>query len=188
MKKFFTLVLSALLPGIGHITKGRVAVGIAFFLSVVTLLDCIAYLEFSTPDAPPAWKETMLLGLLALVWLGCQAHLLYLLHFRDPARHHEEKELAFREGLRYYLLDELPSAIRQFERVLRIDPFDCDACFHLAVCLSRAGMYGRAIRRFKKCTELDDTRKWSDEIQEEIQRARDERKQRKGLKAKAGRD
>lgn len=179
MKKIVTLLLSFILPGIGHISQGRIAVGVAFFLGVVAIANSYAWLvlpyygassEFNTPDPTAAWKTALAVACFCVVWIGCQAHLLYLLYLRDPERRKDEMELAFREGLRYYLVDELPAAIGEFERVLRIDPFDCDACFHLAVCLSRAGKYRRARRRFKKCTELDDARKWAQEIGDELER------------------
>ena len=179
MKKILTLILSFILPGIGHILRGKILMGIVAFLAVVTLLDAWAYLEFSTPEPSASWKFGLLAGSYALIWIICQAHMGYLLWIRDPERFHDQKELAFGEGLRYYVVDDIPNAIRQFERVLRIDPSDRDACFHLAVCFSRSGMYRRAKRSFRKCTELDDDRKWAVEIEEELGRARQEARQRK---------
>ena len=182
MKKILTLLLSFLLPGIGHISIGRIAVGVAFFLGEVIVANCYAWLvlpfyraadAFAAPDPAVAWKSSLAIGCFVLLWIGCQAHLVYLLYVRHPDRFMDEKELAFREGLRYYVRDELPEAIRQFERVLSFDPFDRDAYFHLGVCFSRAGRYAKARRRFRKCTELDDDRKWAEEIVDELERIRE---------------
>ena len=188
MKKILTLLLSFILPGIGHISNGRIAVGVAFFLGEVIVANCYAWLilpfyraaePFAAPDPTVAWKSTLAIACFIVLWIGCQGHLVYLLYLRDPERFADEKELAFREGLRYYVRDELPEAIRQFERVLYYDPFDRDAYFHLGVCFSRAGRYGRARRRFKKCTELDDDHKWAEEITDELERIREALKHRK---------
>jgi len=183
MKKILTLVLSFILPGIGQIAIGRIAVGIAFFLGEVTLFNSFVCLQYNTSAPPAPWQSGLIVGCFVFLWLGCQAHLAYWLFLRDPSRYNTEKELAFREGLRYYLLDEFSEAMRQFQRVLRFDPCDCDACFHLAVCCSRCGMYRRAKRLFRKCADLDDARKWAEETQDELLLVQEARKQRR-LKAK----
>ena len=182
MKRLLTLLASLILPGVGQVLRGRIAVGIAFFVGFVALLDVFAYAAFRTPPAAE-WQIATVLGCLCLVWFGCQAHLGYLLYGLDPNRDAERKELAFHEGLRYYLRDELPEAIRQFESVLRMDRFDRDAHFHLGVCLSRGGSYRRAIRCFKKCIEFDDDRKWAGEVAEEIHKAEQQRKTARKSKA-----
>jgi len=188
MKKILTLFLSFILPGIGHIGNGRIAVGVAFFISEVIVANCYAWLvlpfyraaeAFAAPDPTVAWKSSTTIACFAVLWIGCQAHLVYLLYVRDPERFSDEKELAFREGLRYYVRNELPEAIRQFERVLRYDPFDRDAYFHLGVCFSRAGRYTKARRRFRKCVELDDDRKWAEEIVDELEQIREAVKHRR---------
>ena len=176
MKKLPTLLASLVLPGIGHILRSRIAVGVAFFFGVIVLLNVLAYAAFRAVPAPSGRQAAVLVGGLCLVWLGCQAHLAYLLYGVDPARHAERKERAFHEGLQHYVRDELTDAIRQFEDVLRIEPFDHDAYFYLGLCLSKAGIYRRAVRCFKKCIEFDDERKWADDVAEEIARAQAARK------------
>ena len=197
MKKILTLLLSFILPGVGHISHGRIAVGAAFFLAEAVILNCYVFLvlpwygaaeQFNEPDSATAWRATLVLACLAAVWIICQGHLVYLLYPRDPRRFTDEKELAFREGLRYYVRGELPEAIRQFEHVMRLDPADCDACFHLGVCYSRAGSRRRALRRFRKCSELDDARKWSLEIEEELDRLKEEQGRRRAQPQGAARE
>ena len=183
MKKILTLLLSFVLPGIGQIAIGRIAVGIAFFLGVITLFNSLVCLQYNPSKPPAPWHTGMIVGCLSFLWLGCQVHLAWWLFLRDPSRHQAEKELAFREGLRYYLVDELPAAIRQFQRVLRFDPGDCDAFFYLGACCSQAGMYGRAKRFFRKCSDHDDNRKWSIEVQEELLLLKENKRQRRNLKA-----
>jgi len=176
MKKLPTLLASLPLPGMGHILMGRIAVGVAFFFGAVVLANALILVTFRVVPAPRGRQTTVPGAGLCLVWLGCQAHLVYLLYGTNPARHAERKEQAFREGLRHYVRHELTDATRRFQDVLRIDPLDYDAYFYLGLCLSRAGTYRRAIRCFKKCLELDDERKWADDVAEEIARARAARK------------
>ena len=182
MKKLPTLLASLVLPGIGHILRSRIAVGVAFFFGVIVLLNILAYAAFRAVPAPSGRRAALLVGGLCLVWLGCQAHLAYLLYGVDPAKHTERKERAFHEVLQHYVRDELSRSFRnrrllyRIEDVLRIEPFDHDAYFYLGLCLSKAGIYSRAIRCFKKCVEFDDERKWADDVAEEIARARAARK------------
>jgi len=183
MRKTLTLLLSFILPGIGQITIGRIAVGIAFFLGVVTMFNSLVCLQYNPSKPAIPWQTGLITGSLAFMWLGCQAHLVWWLFIRDSSRYQAEKELAFREGLRYYLVDELPAAIGQFKRVLRFDPGDCDAFFYLGACCSRAGMYRRARRFFRKCSDHDDNRKWSVEVQEELLLLKEARRQHRKLKA-----
>ena len=164
------------LPGIGHILRSRIAVGVAFFFGVIVLLNVLAYAAFRAEPATSGRRAAVLVGGLCLVWLGCQAHLAYLLYGVDPAKHAERKERAFHEGLQHYVRDELSDAIHRFKDVLRIEPFDHDAYFYLGLCLSKAGTYRRAVRCFKKCIEFDDERKWADDVAEEIAKARAARK------------
>jgi len=176
MKRILTLLLSLVLPGIGQILCGWIAVGLTFFLCEVVLVNAFIIMTFHLEEEPTSWQLRVLVACFAAIWLGCQAHLAWLLFARDTRKRHEQKELAFREGLRYYVRDELNDAVRQFQRVLRLDRFDCDARFYLGVCCSRAGRYCRAIRHLRKCSELDDDRKWALDVQEELRKARELRR------------
>ena len=176
MRKLPILIASLILPGIGHVVRGRIAVGVAFFLGVVVVTNVYAWAAFRVMPPAPEWQRDLLVGGLCLLWAGCQAHLLWLLYIANPARHAARREEAFREGLEHYVRNELADAIGRFDEALRIERFDCDAWFHLGVCHSRAGGYRRAVRCFKKCTEFDDERKWGEEVAQEMRKAQAARK------------
>ena len=177
MKKLPILLASLILPGIGHILLGRIALGVAFFLGVVVVMNVYAWEVFRMMAPAREWQGKALLGGLCLLWGGCQAHVIWLLYIANPARHAARREEAFREGLRHYMRDEFADAISRFEEVLRIERFDFDAWFHMGVCHSRAGNYRRAVRCLKKCVEFDEERKWATEVAQEMQKARAARKQ-----------
>jgi len=170
MKRIVKLITSVFLPGVAHILLGRIRLGVVIFLAEVVLVDALALVVFRPGPDAAEWKSGVLLGAIGLVWLVCQAHMVYLLYLADPEKHAEQRETAFREGLRYYVQNKLNKAVRRFEMVLRFDPFDRDAWFYLGVCHSRAGARRRAARSFKKCIEYDDSRKWAYEVSEELRR------------------
>jgi len=170
MRKILKLITSAVLPGVAHILLGRIRLGVVIFFAEVALLDALAVLHFRPDQLAPEWKTNLLLGAVGVVWLLCQAHMVYLLYLADPEKYADRREMAFHEGLRYYLQDKFDDAIRQFRMVLRFNPFDYDAWFYLGVCHSRAGARRRAARSFKKCVEYDDSRKWAYEVSEERQK------------------
>jgi len=176
MKKLSTLLASLVLPGVGHILRGRITVGVAFFAGVIVLLNLLAYVVFRpAPDGPEQQAAVLVCGLSAL-WLGCQAHLAYLLYGVNPAKYARQKEDIFHEGLRHYVRDELADAIRRFEDVLRFESFDYDAYFYLGLCHRSAGRHKSAVRCFKKCVEFDDDQKWAAEVAQELAKARAARK------------
>jgi len=168
MKKVLTLIVSFIFPGIGQIVCGRIAAGIAFFLSYVAILNLYILMMVATADTPAMLYRVVVIAVLAAIWLGSQSHLVYLLYIFNPEKYDDEKELVFREGLRYYISGDLADAIRQFERVLQFDNSDFDAYFYLGVCHSRDSNYKLAERFLNRCIEYDESRKWADEVQDEL--------------------
>ena len=193
MSSFTTLawIVAILIPGVGQFLSGRYGQGLGLFLLVQVFLNGMLYGLLGFP-AEAGYSSAVgrhvfwaCLLCLAIVWCYSAAGLLHEAWGRS--RHQEEKDAWFREGLRHYLLgvdapDEIEAARQAFARLVRWDPEDADAHFHLAMCYGALGRTGddppkrrkQARRALRRCQRVDEDEKWAWEVRQELNRLREE--------------
>ena len=169
MKRKAGVIFSIFVPGLGQLLLGRPIRGALFLLGVGLCFDAALFARFRIEMLPHV-RTALTWGPLAigaLVWLYAIADAIRLA--RPDAREvAERRERHFRQGLIHFLRDELAQAEAEFTHAIELDSDDVDARFHLALTLKARNELKRARRAFRQCRELDEDRKWSREIEQEL--------------------
>jgi len=170
-------ILLSALPGSGHVHWGRVHQGLCIF--TLFMIGSFAVLN-SYLLVLGHWEHVLRYiggGLVAgtVLWAVIDMSLR-----TRPGRIEAEAALRdrlLRQGIIAYLHAELGRAEEAFLEMLRIDPYDPEAWFRLAVVACRRGDSRTAMRRFARLRRYDVARKWDWEERCEESRLR-ERKRR----------
>ena len=162
------LLLSLLLPGLGHVYVARPVKG-AILASAFAALLFVAVLRGIA--APVAFlDDAFLIGLFgsAAVWLGTAWVMLRRVLAPLLSAVRLDKEGVFKKGLASYLRDDLDRAEREFRRVIDIDPGDVEANLQLAMVYKSKGRPRLARRCLKRCRRLDVDGKGQWEVRQEL--------------------
>lgn len=163
----------AVVPGLGHLYLGRRGRGLfvlALFAVAANGVHLAATLE-SYADIR-TYGLCLWIGAAVSVWLYSIAHVAYLSRRFESRRRTERKEYHFKRGLTQYLSGSFDAARGEFRTVLRLDPLDVDARFHLGMTHAALGRRRDAVKAFKRCLADDVTAKWRWEVKREIERLR----------------
>jgi len=166
-------LLLALLPGSGHLYLGRHWRGLLVF-AVFALGANGIYL--ATEFARPAMREQavhLCAGAMAAAWAYSLLHVARLSGRFAGAGLRERKEYHLKRGLTQYVAGAFEGAEAEFLTVLRLDPADVDARFHLGVTRRAMGKTAQAARTFRRCLADDLDGKWRWEIGRELGRLRE---------------
>jgi len=166
--RWTAMILSLILPGMGHTALGRPARGIfltaAFTLGVVALVARAAVLSHPMGDAA---FGGILVGT-ALVYVLCQLAMLHVLIRAAVSAARPAKEDHFRAGLAAAARGETIRAETELRRVLAIDPSDVEAHLNLGALFARQGQRREAKRHLKYCRRFDIEGKWDWEVEQEL--------------------
>ncbi len=169
--QIISIVLSALLPGSGHILVGRPLRGILVLFLLGFAVEGYFYGQIAPLD-PPGWSGTIYVisiigGVLLWGYAVADTTRLALRHKRIEAK--ADAAIAqLREGLVAYLKDDLRAAVRAYRGALRIDDQDPDALFHVGVAYAHLGLHKKARRALNRCIQYDHDGKWDDEAAEQL--------------------
>jgi len=164
--KRWKALLLALVPGLGHLYVGRHWRGLLTF----------ALFALAVNGVYAAWVMDELFvgdlcrGAAAAAWCYSVAHIAYLSRQlrRKPVK--ERKDYHFKRGLTHYLAGAFGLAKAEFLTVLKLDPMDVDARFHLGMTFKALGDRRKAAKAFKRCLADDIDAKWKWEIDTEMDR------------------
>jgi hypothetical protein len=171
------LAISIVIPGVGQFLSGRYGRGVGLFLLFQIFLGGMLYGLLGFPAEAGYSAATgghvfwAFLLCLVIVW-GYNASRLAAEAW-GRSRRPEEKEAWFKEGLRHYLRDEMPEALKAFARLTRWDRRDADAYFHLAMCYRALGRRKPARRALRRCRAVDEEEKWAWEVAQELDRLKE---------------
>jgi tetratricopeptide (TPR) repeat protein len=168
VSKRWTAILLALVPGLGHLYLGRHWRGLgvfalfafavnAMFLAFEGLIDAQGSLRLFRCGAVAAWAYSVL-------------HVALLSRQFDQPPGVDRKDYHFKRGLSQYLAGAFEAARDEFRAVLKLDPMDIDARFHLGMTLRAMGQTQQAVRAFRRCLADDVHAKWRWEV--DVQMAR----------------
>jgi hypothetical protein len=168
-KRWNALLLAAV-PGLGHLYLGRSVLGLVLF----TLFGLAANGFFFTYTLDPSDIRTGVLAFCgfasAAIWLASFLHAARLAGRHQEPHVAERKEYHLKRGLTQYVAGSFETARDEFLTVLKLDPTDVDARFHLAMAYARAGEPRLAVKAFKRCRSDDVDGKWRWEVQRELDR------------------
>ena len=166
--RWSAMVLSLVLPGMGHTAIGRPARGIAVTL-LFTVGVVLAVARAAMVEAP--WLDSAFVALLVgalLVYFVCQLAMARLLIRAAVAAARPAKEDHFRAGMAAAAQGDTALAERELRRVLSIDPSDVEAHLNLGTLFAGQGDVVRARRHLKRCRRFDIDGKWDWEVQQEL--------------------
>lgn len=166
--RWSAMLLSLILPGMGHTSIGRPLRGVA--VTVLFTVGLTSTVARGAAVARPLLDTTftaLLLGTV-LVYLLCQLLLLRVLIRASVSAARPAKEDHLRAGLAAAVRGDAERAEREFRRVLAIDPTDVEAHLNLGTVLAQSGNVRRARRFLKRCRRFDIDGKWDWEVEQEL--------------------
>ena len=174
------IVVSAALPGCGHIAAGRPIKGLLLFFLFGFAVDGYFYAQAQSilPPDPAALSPTAIrcaaLAAGAVLWLFAIADTtaIALRRRRSEARA-DEATAHIRRALVAYLRSDYPAAVQALQLALRIHPSDPDALYHLGLVYSVSGQLRKARRALRRCARHDRDGKWHHDAAHLLQVVRD---------------
>ena len=169
------LLISAVVPGCGHIAAGRPARGLLLFFLFGFAIDGFLYSQAQSilpPDRtplPPAAIHNIAIAAGAALWLLAIADTAAIVRRqrRIESRAAEATDL-IRQALVASLRKDWSAAAHALHAALRIDPHDPDALFHLGVVYAAAGHRRKARRALQRCVRCDHDGKWDSQAAEQL--------------------
>ena len=158
----FAFTLSLFLPGLGQVLLNRYWRGtIIFFLWLISLdlalviLPCIL--------GATKWENIsiFLLVFAAIIYLYNIYNITWIVFLRKRASLANNKKRLFKNGIYYYLNNDLDKACKSFVKLLDIDNDDIDAIFYLATAYKAGEYYSRMRRLLSRGDNLDLAKKWA---------------------------
>ena len=168
MSKRRNALLLALVPGLGHLYLGWHWRGL-FVFSLFALAVNGMYLAETRGLAGMSDRVFILCrtaGLAALCY--SVLHVAYLSKRFQAKPVAERKDYHFKRGLTRYLAGAFDEARAEFQTVLKLDPLEIDARFHLGMTYLALGDRRRAGRTLRRCRADDLESKWSWEIETQL--------------------
>ncbi len=169
------ILLSMLMPGVGHIAAGRALRGILLFFLFGFAIDGWLYSqaasvlppERSALDIPTI--RNLSLGLGALLWAFAVLDTVAIaLRRRRILAKADVADAHIRGALVAHLRNEPEAAIKELRAARRINDQDPDALFHLGVIYAGLGQRAKARKAFHQCISYDSEGKWDAHAQEQL--------------------
>ena len=172
MSKRWKASFLAIVPGLGHLYLGRCWRGLFVFalFAIAANGACFAIIT------PPSEMRENVLGLCltaaAAMWAYSIFHVAHLSRRFQTKALAERKAYPLKRGLARYVAGAFDAAQTELLAVLKLDPMDTDARFHLAMTHKALGQKRKALKAFKRCLADDLDRKWEWEIKRELEKIR----------------
>ena len=181
------ILVSVVIPGLGHVLLDRCVQGVLIFLLYLLTLDALVLTAGPYGKDPTSGLSRLgkaPVGAAVLVWAWAIGSSAYIGWRRRRIAETIGEDKYIREGLTHYLRDELDRAADRFVAALEINESDVDALFHLAMTYKAMRMAKEAVKTLRDCRTLDLAKKWEWEIQRELAALEEElpakRKKRRG--------
>ncbi len=169
------IVLSMLLPGVGHIAAGRALKGILVFFLFGFAVDGWLYGEAASILPPertalsvPAIRS-LSLALGGLLWAFAVLDTTAIaLRRRRIAAKADAADAHIRNALIAHLRNDSQTALEELRAARRINDQDPDALFHLGIIYASMGQRRKARKAFLQCISCDNEGKWDTHAQEQL--------------------
>jgi len=169
MKHWWVAALLAIVPGLGHVYLGKFWRGLAVFFIFSFAVNGIYFAFVTGHPATSGAVFACFAGAASAMLVYSVLHTIYLSCRTETASRRERKDYHFRRGMVQYIAGAYGQARDEFEAVLKLDPMDIDARFHLGMTLSALGDRAAAAKQFKRCLSDDITKKWNWEIKRQME-------------------
>lgn len=157
----FPFIVSIFFPGLGQVLLSRHFKGIIMFFSYVILLDMgLLILPFILPEISPP-SVTICIALAVLIYLYNLWDIFNIVYYRHRNSLKEKKTLLVKQGIIYYLKNDMVHAHKEFVRAYKLDKDDIDVIYYLSVIKDALGKTGQASYLLNKLYHLDFDKKWT---------------------------
>jgi len=168
-RRWKALVL-AVIPGFGHFYLGRQWRGL-FVFGLFALAANGMYLAIEMGQGfGDVGEEVFALcrGAAVAVWAYSVLHVAHVVRRFETRAVIERKDYHFKRGLVQCLAGSFGSAESEFRAVLKLDPADADARFHLGMTCAALGRSRDAAKAFRRCLADDPGAKWTWEVKGQL--------------------
>lgn len=168
-RKLLALLLTVILPGLGHFIIRQYLRASLLLLLFVLLADgtVVGRMLIAPRNAELGGQMTLLCAAGAgCIWLAAVAHIFYLNFIFNEKAHRDRIEQLFQQGQQNYLRSQYDEAAAAFRRAVRLDPEDPDVRFYLGCTLREMGLKRKARSQLRKCRILDVQDKWEWEVKD----------------------
>ena len=165
----------AIVPGMGHLYLGRHWRGLLVFAVFALAVNGMYFAGALCALETSAYVFSLCRGAAAAICIYSLLHVAYLSKHFETKPVTERKDYHFKRGLTQYLAGSFDSAKSEFLTVLKLDPIDVDARFHLAMTHKALGQRHEAVKAFKRCLVDDLDAKWRWEIKTELEKMKQEK-------------
>lgn len=169
MNKRWKAPIFALVPGLGHFYLGKHWRGLLVF----TLFALGVNGAFGAAVMGEPLVRDLCVGAAASAWAYSVLHVSYFVRRFGREAGRERRDYHFKRGLTQYLAGRFEAAITEFLIVLRLDPMDVDARFHMGMAHAALGQRRKAIQAFRQCLADDFDGKWKWEIGVQLSQLRE---------------
>ena len=158
----------AVVPGLGHLYLGRHWRGLFVFAIFAIAVNGLYFARVANYPGTGIYVLSLCRVAGAAMWSYSLLHVAHLSGRFERRRVAERKDYHFKRGLARYLAGSFDAARSEFLTVLRLDPMDVDARFHLAMTQKALGRRRETARALKRCLADDLDAKWRWEINSEL--------------------
>lgn len=169
MKHWWVAALLAIVPGLGHVYLGKFWRGIVVFFIFSLAVNGIYFAVVTGYPSAASGVFACFAGAACAMLAYSVLHTVYLARRTETASRRERKDYHFRRGMVQYIAGAFEPAKTEFEAVLKLDPMDIDARFHLGMTLAALGDHRTAAKQFKRCLSDDINHKWSWEVKRQME-------------------
>ena len=158
----------AVVPGLGHLYLGRHWRGLLVFALFALGVNGMFGCRVLTDSVLGIWVLHLCFTAAGAAWCYSVLHVAHLGRAFASKPVQERKDYHFKRGLTQYLAGAFDAARDEFRTVLKLDPMDVDARFHLGMTLQALGERRKAARAFKRCLADDIHAKWKWEVRTQL--------------------
>lgn len=154
-------IFSILLPGLGQVLLSRYRKGLIIFFSIIISLD----LSLIILPCLSGWQNSeqirfFLIALTIIIYLYNLWDIFNIIYWKQRFSRRKKKEDLLKQGIVYYLQNDLERAKKEFMKALKIDNDNIDILYYLSKIEEALGKIPQKRRIVNKLSHLDFTNKW----------------------------
>lgn len=168
MSKRWKGLILAVIPGFGHLYLGRHWRGLVVFAIFALAVNGMYFAHELGPAETAAYAFSLCRGAAAAMLAYSLLHIAHVARLLARKPVPERKDYHLKRGLTQYVGGAFDGARAEFLSVLKLDPMDIDARFHLGMSCKALGERREAAKAFKRCLADDIDGKWQWEIETQL--------------------
>jgi tetratricopeptide (TPR) repeat protein len=154
-------IISILLPGLGQVLLSRYWKGLIVFFSIIILLD----MSLVILPCLLGWQDSnqiriLLVSLALIIYLYNLWDIFNIIYWKQRSYLQEKKNALLKQGIIYYLQNDLDNAKNEFMKALKIDDGNIDTLYYLSKTEEARGKASQARKISNQLSNLDFKNKW----------------------------